>query len=68
MVEFDDIIDGAGPAGGEVAPFSGKLGVLAVDGADRVQCHVCSRFFKTLNSHIQRVHELTPDEDRAAFV
>ncbi len=55
------------PELGEVTPVFGELGVLAVDDEERVQCHACSRFFRTLNSHIQRVHELTADEYRAAF-
>jgi len=56
------------PELGEWKPIYGELGVLAVDVDDqRVQCHACGKLFQTLNSHIQRVHELTGEEYRAAF-
>ena len=47
-------------------PIHGELGVLAGDG-QRVQCHVCGRWFKSLAAHASMLHGLSPDEYRATF-
>jgi hypothetical protein len=47
-------------------PIYGELGVLVDDG-ERVECHACGQWFKSLNSHIQRIHNLTDEEYRALF-
>lgn len=47
-------------------PIHGALGVLATDG-ERVQCHICGHFFRSLATHVTRGHGLPADEYRALF-
>lgn len=55
------------PALGEWdGPIFGELGALAVDG-DRVQCHACGLWYRSLASHAAQAHRLLADEYRALF-
>lgn len=47
-------------------PLYGALGTLATDG-ERVQCHICGRWYRFLANHVWRTHEVTADEYRALF-
>ena len=47
-------------------PIHGELGVLAVEG-DRVQCHVCGEWYKSLGHHTVLAHRVSADEYRAIF-
>lgn len=52
----------------EDAPLFGQLGVLAVDELeDKVQCHVCGRWYRFLATHVRRAHQVSADEYREAF-
>lgn len=42
------------------------IGVVVDDG-ERVQCHVCGRWYGRLLTHALRTHELLPDDYREAF-
>lgn len=47
-------------------PIFGEAGVFAHDG-DRVQCHVCGGWYKSVASHAYLAHGLTADGYRAMF-
>lgn len=47
-------------------PFHGDLGILRDDG-DKVECHVCSKYYSNLSLHIIQTHKLAPDDYRAYF-
>jgi hypothetical protein len=47
-------------------PILGQLGVLEGDG-ERVRCHACGFWFKSLAHHAEMLHGLAPDEYRAVF-
>ena len=44
----------------------GAPGVLATDG-ERVQCHLCGKWFQALNQHIMKKHRMDCDDYRARF-
>ena len=44
----------------------GKLGVLETDG-ERVQCHICGRWYRHLGSHAWHSHGMTADEYREEY-
>lgn len=46
--------------------YYGELGTLRHDG-DRVQCHVCGRWFKTLGVHTLIIHGLSEEEYKKVF-
>jgi len=50
-------------------PFFGVLGdVFLCNDGTLIQCHLCGRFFRRLASgHIQRAHEMEPDDYRRVF-
>lgn len=47
-------------------PIHGELGSLAEDG-DRLQCHLCGQWYRSLAAHVLQRHHLTAHEYRAAF-
>jgi len=44
----------------------GKLGILETDG-ERIQCHICGRWYKSLSSHAWHSHGFTADEYRLEY-
>ena len=45
----------------------GQVGVLAYDRvADKVECHICGEWFRGLNTHVLRTHNVTTDENGVA--
>lgn len=44
----------------------GAVGVLADDG-ERVQCHICGRWFSHLGSHVRQGHGVEPSDYRREF-
>jgi len=44
----------------------GQLGVLATDG-EKVQCHICGRWYRYLTNHARMAHDLYADEYKALF-
>lgn len=40
---------------------------MLVDDGDKVECHVCGAWFRSLGHHVWRTHNLTADEYRAIF-
>lgn len=49
-------------------PLYGDLGALAYDAIeDKVQCHICGRWFRGLNNHVLRSHGWTVDDYREEF-
>lgn len=46
--------------------YHGELGILARDG-DRLQCHVCGQWFKTLGVHTLIIHGLSEEEYKKVF-
>ena len=48
-------------------PYFGKIGEMAYD-EDRVQCHLCGRWFKVVGAiHIRAAHGVTIEEYREMF-
>jgi len=47
-------------------PVYGDLGVLATDG-QRVECHICGRWYRMLGIHVRRTHGMLPDDYKRAF-
>lgn len=47
-------------------PPYGDLGILASH-EDKVQCHICGKWFRGLNNHVLRSHGWTADEYREEF-
>lgn len=47
-------------------PAYGQYGVLASDG-ERVQCHICGRWYISLASHVYQAHDMLADEYREQF-
>lgn len=47
-------------------PITGQLGVLASDG-EKVQCHICGRWYRYLANHARLAHDLYADEYKALF-
>lgn len=47
-------------------PIHGRIGVLERDG-DRLECHCCGRWYRSLGSHITQRHHLLADDYRAIF-
>lgn len=47
-------------------PIHGQFGVLATDG-EKVQCHICGRWYRSLATHARLVHDLYADEYKALF-
>ena len=46
----------------------GKVGVLNYDEVeDKVECHICGRWYRRLGKHIQPIHGLTPEEYKEEF-
>ena len=46
----------------------GQLGVLAYDEAeDKIQCHLCGKWFRGLNNHVRASHSFTVEEYREEF-
>lgn len=58
--------EGLPPLGEWDGPIHGELGVLAVEG-DRVQCHACGDWYKSLGHHVVLAHRVSADEYRAIF-
>lgn len=51
----------------ETPPY-GQLGVLAYDPLeDKVQCHICGRWYRGLNNHVLRTHGYTVANYQAEF-
>lgn len=48
-------------------PFRSIVEIEAYVAGDRIVCLVCGRAMKSLNSHIQRAHELSAEEYRQRF-
>lgn len=49
------------------APY-GEGGILAYDPVeDKVQCHICGKWFRGLNNHVLRAHGWTADDYREEF-
>jgi len=44
----------------------GEIGVLADDG-ERVQCHVCGKWYRCLGSHIVKTHGMSCDDYKVQF-
>src|SRR5574340_337966 len=44
----------------------GKEGVLASDG-EKVQCHICGRWFAALGGHVVAKHRITTDNYRSQY-
>ena len=48
--------------------FYGELGVLAYDSInDKVQCHICGKWFRGLNAHVWQTHGWFVDDYREEF-
>ncbi len=46
----------------------GDVGIVAYDPVeDKVQCHICGKWFRGLNTHVFRTHGWTADEYREEF-
>lgn len=56
------------PRSGEdsVMPLHGELGRLTTEG-DRLQCHLCGRFYVSLAAHVVQGHGMRADEYREIF-
>lgn len=49
-------------------PPYGELGILAYDPIDdKVQCHICGHWFRSLGPHVQKAHGWTADDYREEF-
>lgn len=44
----------------------GGIGILADDG-EKVQCHICGKWFRCLGMHVNRKHELNGEEYKERF-
>jgi len=52
----------------ETSTLYGKPGILNYDPVeDKVQCHICGKWFVLLDPHLRRKHELVSDEYREEF-
>ena len=46
----------------------GQAGILAYDDVeDKVQCHICGKWFRGLNNHVWKTHDLSADDYREEF-
>lgn len=54
------------PAEGSWQPVNGEVGVRNTDG-DRMECHACGGWYRTVAGHAWQAHDLTADEYRALF-
>jgi hypothetical protein len=57
---------GVGPTTAWAGPVNGRIGVLERDG-DRLECHCCGRWYRSLGSHVTQAHHLLADDYRAIF-
>ncbi len=49
-----------------VVPLYGQIGSVEESG-DKVQCHICGKWFRNLGLHINRGHKMECDDYREAF-
>lgn len=45
----------------------GQIGVLEYDSEDKIQCHICGRWYRGLNNHVWKTHGWTADDYREEF-
>jgi len=51
-----------------ISALYGEVGILAYDPVeDKVQCHICGKWFRGLNNHVSRTHGWTADDYRDEF-
>lgn len=52
----------------KISELYGTMGVLAYDPIeDKVECHICGKWFRGLNTHIRQRHNYTTDDYREEF-
>lgn len=49
-------------------PFYGEMGELTINEDDKIQCHICGNYYKSLTTHLYGKHEVPPDVYELTFL
>jgi predicted transcriptional regulator len=49
-------------------PFYGEMGILDINEDNKIQCHICGNYYKSLTTHLYGKHEVPPDVYELTFM
>lgn len=49
-------------------PFYGEMGILEINEDNKIQCHICGNYYKSLTTHLYGKHEVPPDVYELTFM